>query len=182
MADITDTLPGEIWKPIPGLEGYYSASSLGRIYRHDRWISAKLGSKKFYPGDICGGHMGQRGYRKVSVFGKNLEIHRLICLAFHGLPPSEKHHAAHWDDDKANNVASNLRWATPKENAEDRLRNGLQARGEQISTGRLDEERVLAIRAEYNGNYGHGAVLAKKYNVGHNAIMAIVRRNSWTHI
>src|SRR5690348_4661929 len=46
------------------------------------------------------------------------KVHRLVCEAWHGPPPSPVHHAAHLDGDCANNCPENLAWATPKENAE----------------------------------------------------------------
>lgn len=182
MADSPNTDSAEIWKPVPGLEGFYSASNLGRIYRHERTVNARSGGKRVWCGEIMVGHVGMRGYRKVKVFRRDKEVHRLVCLAFHGEPPSPKHHAAHWNDIKTDNRPENLRWATAQENAVDRLRNGLQARGEDIAAGKLTAADVLAIRAEHKGKYGDGARLARLYGVRQENIIAIVKRRAWTHI
>lgn len=182
MADAINTLPGEIWKPVPGYEGFYSVSSLGRTYRHSRWVAAKNGSRRFFPGQICQGHRGKKGYERIKVFGKNIETHRIVCLTFHGEPPSPKYHAAHANDIKHDNRAENLRWATAKENAADRKINGRQVMGERVHCGKLTAEQVLAIRAEHKGRYGDGVRLSRKYGVNQVAIISIVKRRTWKHI
>lgn len=182
MAEATITFENEIWKPVPGLEGFYMASSLGRIMRLERAVNAKCGGKRVWPTLIAEGHMGHRGYQKVKVFGRDREVHRLVCLAFHGPAPSPKHHAAHRDDIKTNNLPGNLRWATPLENAEDRIRNGLQVRGERISFAKLTDDQVRAIRAEHRGKYGDGKRIAAKYGIDQGTVISIVKRRTWRHI
>ena len=48
----------------------------------------------------------------------------LILETFKGLKPTPKHMCCHRDDDRSNNHIDNLYWGTPKENLEDRTRNG----------------------------------------------------------
>lgn len=43
-------------------------------------------------------------------------VHRLICRAFHGEPPTPKHEVNHIDGNKHNNRISNLQWVTRLEN------------------------------------------------------------------
>lgn len=38
----------EIWKDVPGYEGYYQASNLGKVRSLDRTIIDKNGYSKFY--------------------------------------------------------------------------------------------------------------------------------------
>lgn len=61
------------------------------------------------------------GYPAVRLAGisAGFPVHRLVCEAFHGPKPTPKHEVAHWDGDKTNNTAPNLRWATHKENCQD---------------------------------------------------------------
>lgn len=51
-------------------------------------------------------------------------VNRLVCAAFHGPPPTDKHQARHLDGDTANNAASNLAWGTPLENYYDQVVHG----------------------------------------------------------
>src|SRR5882762_11974327 len=54
-------------------------------------------------------------------------IHLLVLEAFIGFCPKGKQ-ARHLDGDNLNNKLSNLRWGTPKENGEDRVRHGTVSR------------------------------------------------------
>lgn len=48
-------------------------------------------------------------------------LHKEICFRAHGAPPSPRHTIAdHCDGDTMNNRRSNLRWATHKENTDNR--------------------------------------------------------------
>lgn len=44
MADAAFTDETEIWKPVPGYEGFYQVSSLGRVEALPRWVATKGGS------------------------------------------------------------------------------------------------------------------------------------------
>ena len=53
---------------------------------------------------------------------KSFPVHRLVCIAFHGIKGYEQGlFVDHIDTNRANNNASNLRWVTPKENANNPL-------------------------------------------------------------
>jgi hypothetical protein len=49
---------------------------------------------------------------------KRYKVHRLVALAFHGLPPlsNERIVVGHLDDDPGNNRPENLQWMTQREN------------------------------------------------------------------
>jgi len=57
---------------------------------------------------------------KVTCKGKreNHFVHRLVCLAFHGVPPPELTDCAHKNHDSLDNRASNLAWQTHSENVQ----------------------------------------------------------------
>lgn len=53
---------------------------------------------------------------------KSFPVHRLVCIAFHGIKGYEQGlFVDHIDTNRANNNASNLRWVTPKGNANNPL-------------------------------------------------------------
>jgi hypothetical protein len=57
----------------------------------------------------------QRRY-VIQYAGKTYRVARLICEAFHGPAPFSEAVVMHLDEDPTNNVPSNLRWGTQKEN------------------------------------------------------------------
>lgn len=90
-----------VWKDVPGYEGKYLVSNDGQVY-------SRVTSRMLCP-SIC------RGYAVVSLYRgrevKNCKVHRLVALAF--LPnPDGKQTVNHIDENKLNNCATNLEWAT----------------------------------------------------------------------
>jgi hypothetical protein len=68
------------------------------------------------------------GYQSIKLRGRGRYVHRLMLEAFVGPCPTG-HQAAHCDGDRHNNVLTNLRWATRKENEADKLRHGTHQYG-----------------------------------------------------
>ena len=75
----------EEWKPIKGYEGYYSASTLGRIRSIDRTI---VGKTKTYiiKGKLLKPKLSKKGYLEVSLTKdkklKSFRVHRIIAETF----------------------------------------------------------------------------------------------------
>ena len=92
----------EVWKEIPGHEGRYEASSLGRI--------------RFVPdGHILSCHIEPHGYVVTSLCkdGKHRPIRVHIIIARTFLPnPDNLPCINHKDEDKTNNRVDNLEWCT----------------------------------------------------------------------
>lgn len=104
----------ELWKDVEGYEGTYQVSNLGmvksldRLTTDNRRLKGKLLAKT-----------NSKGYIKVTLTNKNKsdnrDIHRLVAQAF--IPnPENKPQVNHIDEDKTNNIVSNLEWVTAKEN------------------------------------------------------------------
>ena len=96
----------EIWKDVEGYEGLYQVSDLGRV-------------KRVNTGRILKGRKNTDGYLRVNLYKNNVSytktIHRLVAEAF--IPNTEnKPQVNHIDENKTNNLASNLEWMTSKEN------------------------------------------------------------------
>lgn len=162
----------EVWKAIPSAPRYFASS-------HGRISGIRVETLKPWISDS--------GYAWVTTFidGKEraFSVNWLVCEAFHGRAPTPTHQAAHGDNDKSNNVPENLRWATPKENAADRLAHGTRLFGENHGRAKLTNEQVEEIRAAYGvarlGSYvrrGLRSDLASKYGVRPETITAIAGR------
>ena len=103
----------EIWKDIPGYEGYYQVSNYGRVKRLDRWVHTTkphlLKERIMCPAN-------QHGYRYVlfCVDGvrRTLQVHRLVLCSFTGKPLDYPYVVNHIDFDKSNNRLDNLEWTT----------------------------------------------------------------------
>src|SRR6516164_11851118 len=94
--------------------------------------------------------------KRVSILCAVVQVRQascLVCEAWHGRPPTEKHQVAHWDGNKANNHFGNLRWATPQENSHDCVRQGIDPVGVRKGRAKLSEADVREIRATYKGGY-----------------------------
>lgn len=173
----------EVWKDIPGYEGLYQASNLGRVRSLNRVdaLGRRIRGRVLKPGTHLDGYL-MVDLSKGGV-AKHYSVHRLILLAFRGESDLD---ANHRDGDKANNRLSNLEYVTPSENTQHAYDIGLvvAASGEDHSGSRLTEEEVLAIRNLYDGgNNGHTQQeLAELFSVSQQQISRIVNNKRWTHI
>lgn len=161
------------WKDIPGYDGY-QASDEGAVRR-------TFSPDKYHPPMATFGYDTGHGYKKTTLLvngkKKRRYIHRLVAMAFHGEPADSSLQVAHNDGDRSNNIPSNLRWATRKENASDRLLHGTHARGDNCATSRLTWSDVNEIR-EMAGTQKD---IAQRYGVHQSHISRIKtgNRNSW---
>ena len=108
----------EVWKDVKGFEGRYQVSNLGRVRSLDMVLEGK-NWKSPYPfeyqrsGKVLKSQKKRNGYYYVCLMNngkpKYFLIHRLVALAF--IPnPNKLPCINHKDEDKANNVVSNLEW------------------------------------------------------------------------
>lgn len=119
----------EVWKAIPGHEGKYEASDLGRVRSLDRTLVHGNGFVRRMRGRVLRGHARLDGYVEV-VLGlgargrtKHWRIHQLV-LAAHVGPCPRGFEACHGDGDRSNNRLDNLRWDTRIANAQDTIAHG----------------------------------------------------------
>ena len=168
----------EEWWPVPGHEGRYEASSLGRV-RSLRNAGHGYDRPRAEP-RILKDYTNSRGYRVVRLGAAEppIGVHRLACLTFHGSPPSDQHTAAHRDGHKPNCRADNLRWATWEEQAADRRLHGTLARGERQGLSKLTQAQIDAIRSQSGGKTQ--TQLAAEYGVGQPHISSIIRGVVWS--
>ena len=109
----------EIWRPIPGYEGLYEVSNLGRVRSVDRYVKSKGESYWLRKGKMLSPTKDKNGYLKVNLScnGKHniIRVHRLVTEAF--LPnPDNLPEVNHKDEDKTNNRVENLEWCNRKYN------------------------------------------------------------------
>lgn len=185
----------------------YAVSDHGRVRR--------IVPDRGRPCGIIAGGVDKDGYRHVGLRRDGVRycrrVHRLVCTAFHGPPPSPHHLAAHNDGSRVNNRPDNLRWATTKENHADREAHGRTARGERHGS-RTHPERVpqgdrhgsrthpeCLARGEIHYAtklsaddvhhilaepyvFGSGVMLARRYGVAPKTISDIRKGRCWGHV
>lgn len=140
----------EQWENIPGYENAYQISDKGRVRSLDRYVRtvSKTGTEttRKVKGTILNPQNHSAGYLSVQFFGKSKLIHRLVALTFFGKCP-DRCEVAHNNGNKFNNSLENIRYATPKENAKDRILHGRSGKGENNPQAKLKDADVREIRA-----------------------------------
>lgn len=105
----------EIWKSVPGYEGLYEVSNLGRV--RSLTIVDSIGRTK--RGIVLRQKTAKNGYKEVCLHKngrqKTKKVHRLVAEAFlannENLPQVN-----HKDENKGNNLLGNLEWCSAKYN------------------------------------------------------------------
>lgn len=123
---------------------------------------------------------GEKGYLRVSLSGKLISVHRLVCKAF--TPnPKNKPYVNHIDGNKLNNSHLNLEWTTAKENDEHASKNGLKSKGENRPAHKLKDSDIPQIRKMILEKTSY-RVIAEIYGVTKHTIYAIGIGRNWKHI
>lgn len=173
----------EEWKAIPGFEGVYSVSNLGRI-RREKYSNLS---------SACRNHEGilkpfkdPKGYLRVDL-GSGInkcrrKVHRIVACAFID-NPLVKPEVNHKNGIKNDNRSVNLEWATTKENCTHSFSElGRQnLKGESQGCSKLRNEDVPKIRNLLNSGMNCCHV-SKLYGVSPAAIWYIKQGKHWNHI
>lgn len=164
----------EVWRDIPGYEGKYQASTLGRIRSVDRVIQQANGISRRWKGRVLkpAGQRTDPHLRVVLGHGTpGVLVHVLVAATFLG-PRPEGYDTRHLDGNPTNNRLDNLTYGTRTENILD-----------VYSTGRawrtLTIEQVREIRRRLSAGE-RAADLAREYGVGDACISAIKHRRTYS--
>lgn len=117
----------EVWKDVPGYEGLYQVSNLGRVKSLERWRKNGSGKQKI-PERIMSQNAINRGYLMVQLSKngvyKNVLVHRIVAEAFvqnlNGLDTVN-----HINGNKTDNRSTNLEWVTRGDNLRHAFGTGL---------------------------------------------------------
>ena len=176
----------EIWKDVPGYEGVYKISNLGRV------LSLKWAGKHgAHPdGLIRKQRTDNCGYKYVNLCNhckhKRMSVHRLVAMAF--IPnPDNLPQVNHKDEVRDNNHVDNLEWCTVVYNqnyGHRREKTSANSTGSKNANAILTEKDVLEIRRDYiPGDKDFcKRKLAEKYGVSYVTITKIVTGQLWKHL
>jgi hypothetical protein len=105
----------EVWREIPGFEGYYEVSTDGRIRGVERRVKCPFDKHIIIKSKPKSVSRFRTGYLYVNLYKEHKTykrlIHRLVAEAF--VPnenPSVFNQVNHRDENKENNRADNLEW------------------------------------------------------------------------
>lgn len=167
----------ERWREIPGYEGYYSVSSLGRVRRDKAYRCTSKGR-------ILSSKSLRNGYPSVELYkrsvGKTFNVHALVALAFMG-PTPEGEEIRHLDGHKLNFCLSNLAFGTHVENSADMILHGRTSVGEKHHDAVLKDADVLEMRRLFAIGYSSG-YLAALYGVSRTAAWEAASGRTWKHL
>ncbi len=151
----------EVWLQVVGFPGY-EVSSLGRVRGHRGLM------KQF----------DHHGYAKLTLRrdGKTYArlVHNLVAEAFIG-PRPDGFQVCHFDCDRRNNRAPNLRYDTQRNNVEDSIRLGRVVAW-------LSDDAVRDIKENGKAYWGAAGDMARKYSVSTWTISAILNGRAWKHV
>lgn len=132
----------EVWKAIPEFEGYYEASTLGRIRSVERIVKSGRGYRTALS-TILKPSIGEFGYEEVSLSMNNKKymrrVNRLVAQTFIGNPDNLPQ-VNHIDGNKTNNCVENLEWCDGSYNMQHCYANKLTDWGTKIRIVETGEE------------------------------------------
>lgn len=162
--------------PIPGLVGFY-ASEDGRI------LSTRSGEQREIK------QRENRGYMQVTVGVKvngaaerhRRTVHRLVLLAFRGVPNDPSAHGRHLNGNSLDNHIDNLAWGSPLDNASDAMRHGTLGVGMRSRRRKLNEAQVTEIKSRKTGGESV-ATIAKDFGIHPKYIYHLMDGRCWPHV
>lgn len=169
------SLPGEEWKDIPDYEGFYQASTFGRVRGIGRYVRQRGGHTQLRRGKVLQGALNRTGYWMLILCKdgkqKAREVHRLIALTFIpnplGLPCVN-----HKDGTKTNNRPENLEWCTQREN----VRHGFSTKYKRAIAPEIME--AILARAKIGES---AAKIARELKIPYKTVLRLTDGSEWRH-
>jgi len=179
----------EIFKIIPSFPDY-EVSNCGRVKtrsRMVRYVHARTGNEHWRVTEkrFLKEHFNDRtGYKFYQLYRDkkmyNRTIHKIVAETF--LPnPLLLRDVNHKNGNKHDNLVTNLEWCTDEYNHEQATITGLKAKGESISTSKLTNNMVHAIKYFLLKGMSHSE-LAIAFKISRPTISLIAKGKSWKHI
>jgi len=181
-------MPKELWKWVPGYEGYYQVSNRGRVRSVTREVIDSLGHVRKYRGKVMRLWRHNNGYPvcelKKAGHGQLMRVHTLVLEAFVGQAPNG-YEAHHKNGDRADNSVENLEWILSFQHKSMHKKNatepeGMFQKGERHPKAKLTKSQVLEIY-RIGQTESHG-VIADRYGVERSTISQILSGRTWAHL
>lgn len=144
-------IDSEMWKAIPGYEGLYDASTLGRIRSVDGKITHtdRHGDRHWRSRVLSGRGVNLKTGYRVNLWRDGVKkdwlVARLVGMTFLGGPPYADWTINHKDGNRLNNNIENLEWLSLEDNIRHAFQTGLHSC--QRLTILEDSEKRLVFRS-----------------------------------
>lgn len=162
---------GEKWSEIPGYDGKYFISSIGRV-RNKKIIRRPVKRKDGYI------HLKLRKDGR----DKMMMVHRLVAATFLRNLTDELE-VNHKNGDRSNNSLENLEIVTRSQNMKHRSRFlGYTVAGSKNPRAIFNEEEVASMRKEYKSSSISVADMARKYKVKDSCMRSLINGKTWKHV
>lgn len=176
----------ERWLAIPGWEGLYEVSDLGRVRSLDRLVSCCHGSTRMQYGRTLRPYLAE-GYPMVELHRSlpvlvrlRVHVHALALFAFVG-PRPDGMECLHEFGDRTDSRLQHLSWGTRLENAQDRIRHGTQVAGELHPAAKLTDTIVRSLRARHAAGESSLA-MARELGVSRTTAERAANGTTWRHL
>lgn len=173
----------ERWLPIPGYEGRYEVSDMGRVrsYLCRGWHQWHLRALNPH---MLATRLRHGGYKRLDLWSNGTKhgchVHQLVLLAFVGPRPAG-HESAHLNGNPADNRLVNLAYVTPSENARHKHDHGTALVGSRQPMAKLRESVIPAIRSRLRAGITHERIAAE-FGVSDTTIWRVAHRKHWKHV
>lgn len=144
----------EIWKDIPGYEGYYQASNKGNI--KSMLFQCNLTGKKYPRERVLKQKIDKDKNKRVELWkngeNKTWLVHRLIGITFLGIP-KEKMTINHKDGNRLNNNLDNLEWLSLADNIRHGFKTDLYPQKHVLLTNKITGKKEIMLSMSQASKY-----------------------------
>lgn len=173
----------EIWKAVPGYEGRYEASTLGRLTSMARTALRSDGDRISYDKKILSGYMNGSGYwcYKMSNDNSSVTMTRARVMAMTFIGPVDGMVVNHRDGCRLNDTIENIEICTQSQNllhARDVLNVSC---GEKRYNAKLKESQIMVIVAFSALGFSANSI-ARHFGVGGESVRRILNGERWRHM
>lgn len=128
--------------------------------------------------------LSKEGYGSIRYKGTTQLAHRMVCELAHGSPPTPQHEAAHSCGRGSGGCINpnHLRWATRGENANDRISQRSEPRGDKHPNAKLSTADVLEIRRLVAEKSSTHAAIGNRFGVSKKYVGRVANRHRWAHV